>query len=168
MEIQFDALRRACLPFVKKMVTLNSGTLEDAEEILSDALYIYYTKGKPVDKTSPVTYICAVASKLWLKELRRRRTALKHRRMLQWHYEQEQSICCPFEQEQVLCAFENLPENRAKQILKAFYIKKMSMAEIAQCFGFPSENAAKKQKFHALNNVRTMLRNELPHVFQAA
>ena len=38
MEIQFDALRRACLPFVKKMVTRNSGTLEDAEEILADAL----------------------------------------------------------------------------------------------------------------------------------
>lgn len=168
MEIQFDVLRSACLPFVKKMVTHNSGSFEDAEEILSEALFIYLVKGKPAEKATPATYVCAVASRLWMKELRRRRIAQQHIRPLNWHREQEQAIRCAMEEEQILRAFESLPEDRGKQILTAFYIQKMSMAEIAQCFGLPSENAAKKQKFHALNNVRTILRNTLPHAFQMA
>ncbi|WP_250629774.1 sigma-70 family RNA polymerase sigma factor [Rhodoflexus caldus] len=168
MEIQFDVLRNACLPFVKKMVIRNSGSLEDAEEILSDALLIYLSKGKPADKATPATYVCAVACRLWMKELRRRRIAQRHSQLLKWHREQEQAARCAYEEEQVLCAFENLPNDRSKQILTAFYLDKMSMVEIAHHFGLSSENAAKKQKFRAINNVRALLRNELPHVFHAA
>jgi RNA polymerase sigma factor (sigma-70 family) len=168
MEIQFDALRKACLPFVKKLVVITGGTTEDAEEVLSDAFCIYLTKGQIKKKAQPKTFVCAIAKRLWQKELRRRSIAQKHSRKFCWHNEQEESATCVEEAELVLCAFERLAEDRTKQILTAFYIEKMSMAEIARCFGFPSENAARKQKFHALNNVRTLLRNELPHVFQAA
>jgi RNA polymerase sigma factor (sigma-70 family) len=166
METQFDVLRKTCMPYVRKMVILNGGSYEDAEEILSEALAIYWAKNKLVEKASPTTYICAVASRLWMKELRRRRIAQKHSRTLIWH--QEQPIRCAVEEEEVLLAFENLTNDRAKQILIAFYIEKMSMAEIARHFGFPTENAAKKHKFRAINKVRMLLRKKLPHVFQAA
>ncbi|MCS7017799.1 MAG: sigma-70 family RNA polymerase sigma factor [Cytophagales bacterium] len=166
MEIQFDVLRNACLPFVRKMVVRNSGSVEDAEEILSEALLVFLTKRKPLSKATPATYICAVASRLWMKELRRRRTALRHCARLQWHTEQNNPLRSPIEEEAVLCAFENLPEDRTKQILAAFYLDKKSMVEIAHYFGLPSENAAKKQKFRAIQNVRTLLRKQVPEAFQ--
>ncbi len=167
MEIQFDVLRNACLPFVKKMVIRNSGSLEDIKEILSDALCVYCIKGQAKQLAQPKTYVCAIPKKLWMKELRRRNTVLKHAARLRRHNEDMQSLRCAHEEEQVLCAFENLPDDRNKQILTAFYIEQMSMAEIAHCFELPSENAAKKQKFRAINNVRTLLRHQLPHVFHA-
>lgn len=168
MEVRLDVLREACLPFVKKTVMCNGGSAEDARDIFSEALLVYLTKGKSYPKAIPAVYVCAVARRLWMKELRRRRTAAKHRFRLLWHEEQNLPERSFREEEEVLCAFENLPESRAKQILTAFYMEKMSMSEIARRFGFASENAAKKQKFRAVRRLRACLQQALPHAFQAA
>lgn len=150
------------------MVSASNGTAEDAEELFSEAVFIYLSK-KPAYLTASLhTYICSVARRLWLKELRRRKIAAQNADSF-LKEQQDFNLRTAEEEEIVLRAFENLPESfRGKQILNAFYFQQLSMKEIAHRFGLPSENAAKKQKFHAIHQLRSLLRQQLPEVFDAA
>ena len=67
------------LPSVKKYISANSGTADDAKDIFQDALVILYKNVQSESFTLSVplkTYLLAVTKNLWLQELRRRNKML--------------------------------------------------------------------------------------------
>lgn len=61
---------------IKKMVCFNSGTIEDSNDIFQETILVIYKKAGQADfglNCNFGTYLYAIAKKLWLKQLSRRK-----------------------------------------------------------------------------------------------
>ena len=151
------------LPKVKKMVSVNQGTEEEALDIFQDALEVIYNRALKSEfsiQSSLEAYVYGICQKMWLMQLRKRGT--QHR------YTNEvmvtQSSSTSFEkdidtvQQELLYEtyFRQLNE-RCQQILRLFFQNK-SFMEIAKIMGFGSSGYAKKVKFKCKKKLIAQLR----------
>lgn len=150
---------------VLHMVVNNHGTEDDAKDLFQETMIVIYDKSKDPEFTleaSLKTYIYAVARRLWLKQLNRQNRSpvssseftdeeLESGFMdnIQDHEEKEERFKVMSQ------ALSKLGEP-CKTLLEDFYLRQMSMQEIAEKFGYTNPDNAKTQKYKCLNRLKKL------------
>lgn len=159
-------LYKSFFPMVLHMVVNNHGTEDDAKDLFQEAMIILYDKSKEPGfalEAKLKTYLYAVAKRLWLKQLNRQnKVPLKSSDFdreeledslpdedLQDHNEKEERFKVLSE------ALLKLGEP-CKSLLEDFYMRQMSMQEIADKFGYTNPDNAKTQKYKCLNRLKKL------------
>lgn len=141
------------LPSVKKHITANSGTTDDAKDIFQDALVVLYKKAQSKDFVLSVplkTYLQATVKNLWLQELRRRN---------KMPVDPTPSDIVDVSPEEgrnfdLATAAFNLLGEKCRKLLMLFYFNKKSFRQIATALAFGDEKTAKNQKYRCLQKAK--------------
>lgn len=153
----------AFYPGIRKFITANNGSNEDAEDIFQEVLLLLYQKVRQTDfilTASLKTYAFSIAKNLWYAELRRKGKEVSIDETLA---DADTSIQNESERQKLAEDAFGLLGEKCKQLLILFYYKKMSLAEIARKLEFSNEHVAKNQKYRCLekanHNFQTLLNN---------
>lgn len=141
------------LPLVKKYVTNNNGTGDDAEDIFQDALVILCKKARTNELVLTVplkSYLMAIVKNCWLQELRQRKK-------LPLGEPDKEPINIELNEEPgfflAKAAFDLLGE-KCRQLLIRFYFNQESFKTIATALAFSDEKVAKNQKYRCLQKAK--------------
>ena len=153
-----DFIYKKFYPSVRNLVVLNSGSEDDARDIFQESIVVIYRKltyEGLVLSCSFKTYLYAIAKRLWLKELEKRR--LSRERLEAWDDQGEPEIDEPLMEERDI-RFKLYQEHfmqlsdKCQHLLRLFY-QKVPLREIADLMGFSSEKYAKKRKYQCKENL---------------
>ena len=154
---RLQAIYQECYPWVELYVQKNNGSQEEAKDIFQDAVACLYQNlrmGKFKGDSSVKTYVHAIAKRLWLSQLRKKKTA------------REAMVS------QVLPVMEAEPEVNAdmvnhllthlndncRKLLVGFYYEAQSMSQIACDLGLGSAQAAKNKKVRCMRKLNSFIR----------
>lgn len=146
---------------VKNYVLKNSGNADEADDLFQDALVIFYVKVRKGEyrKTSSLkTYLFGIARNLWLKELRRRRTAHKHLNVEDESDFQEELIIQ--KSQMTIRKVMELINEECKQLLIDFYFEGKTMASLTTKYGLGSEAATKNKKYRCLQKLISLVKGQ--------
>lgn len=169
------ALYRAYHMVLVKWVIGRGGLEADAEDVFQEALIILYEKAQQPEfcltcKLS--TYLFAICKRLWYKKLEQKSPFSELRELamdedldhgqvyeddLEEHWERELQF------EQLEKALEQLGEPCAS-LLRAFYMEKKSMQDIAADFRYTNAENAKTQKYKCLSRLKKIFFASTPSV----
>ena len=140
----------------------NSGTLEDADDLLQEAVIILWEKvnGGTFEHTAKLsTFIFAIVRNLWLRRLARRRKEIPQ----DMEADIQADVSSPLDDliqsenaEAVKNALERLG-NPCKQLLLLYYWQKLSMEAIAQQMGFAGADTVKSKKYQCKKALERLL-----------
>lgn len=146
-------------------VRQNSGSLDDGEDVLQEAIIIYLKlidEGKLVDMSDPMPMITTLSRRYWLGILRKRKTELVslHTESLPEDIGSKIDDAVETERSMKLAfaAFSQLGE-QCKNLLKLFYFEKQDMKKIASILGFRNEHVARSMKYKCLDKARQLIFN---------
>lgn len=159
------SLYKLYLPVLTKWILSRGGLDSDADDIFQESLLVVYEKAKSPEfcltcKLS--TYLFAVSKRLWYKKLERSANFYNldteegeeeqlyghsYDGDVQEHWEKEAQF------EQLNQSLDQLGEPCAA-LLKAFYIDKKNMQEIAEVFKYTNAENAKTQKYKCLTRLK--------------
>lgn len=158
-------LYKLYFPMVLHLVVNNHGTEDDAKDLFQETMIVLYDKSREAGFTLEAklkTYLYAVARRLWLKQLsRQNKTPVKSAEFtedeteadipedFQDHEEKEERFAI------MSHALSKLGEP-CKSLLEDFYLRQMSMQEIAEKFGYTNPDNAKTQKYKCLNRLKKL------------
>jgi RNA polymerase sigma factor (sigma-70 family) len=159
----FNDLYEYEFPKVVKLVTQNSGSVDNARDIFQDALVILMEKVfyKELHLSCSIgTYLYAISQNLWLSKLRRNKFFISLCKLSFNNSELEVRIIEvenePENVEGITIAIENLG-NPCKQLLELFYYKNQSWDDIANTLGYSNGASARNQKYKCLERLRKQL-----------
>lgn len=157
-------------PIFKKWLLTRGGEATDADDIFQDGLMILYQKSKDVEfclTCSISTYLFSICKRLWLKKIQNSKA--KPVMHLDFSDNEEAQYSNTSNDEMDL---QNFLENEEKyqklntalaqigdncaQLIKAFYIDKKSMSDIATIFNYTNTENAKVQKYKCLTRLRKL------------
>ena len=140
----------------------NSGTLEDANDLLQEAVVILWEKvhGGTFEQTAKLsTFIFAIVRNLWLRRLARRKREVPQ----DMQADIQAVVSSPLDDliesenaEAVKNALERLG-NPCKQLLLLYYWQELSMEAIAQQMGFAGADTVKSKKYQCKKALERLL-----------
>jgi RNA polymerase sigma factor (sigma-70 family) len=141
------------LPLVKKYITANNGTTDDAQDLFQDALVILYKKAhtKNFTLTAPLnSYLLAIVKNCWMQELRQRKKIPLSETTVDIAAAEINE-----EDDFILAksAFDLLGE-KCRQLLILFYFKQLNFKTIAEQLSFSDEKTAKNQKYRCMQKAK--------------
>ena len=144
------------------LITKNSGTKDEAQDIFQDALVVLFEKAQDPSfqlSSTVKTYIYAVCRNKWLMTLRSRKSRKTHLSDTEaLDFVAEESVQADIEQQErndlMRKYFEKLGTD-CQKVLNMFF-KGTSMRNIAEAMGF-TEGYAKKRKFTCQKQLITMV-----------
>jgi RNA polymerase sigma factor (sigma-70 family) len=153
-------------PTIKFLITTNSGTETDAEDVFQDALVVLYRKiarENLVLTSSFKTFLYSICRNLWLQRLDRRVFSNEFLEMEDLGEIQEnQFFEQPEDENEKYRLFQQhflrLSED-CQKILKLF-LGKTSLREIADIMGFKTEKYAKTRKFMCKEKLKNSIIND--------
>jgi len=153
-------------PTIKFLITTNSGTETDAEDVFQDALVVLYrkiAKENLVLTSSFKTFLYSICRNLWLQRLDRRVFSNEFLDMEGLSELQEISSSEQADEEHEKYRlfqqhFFKLSED-CQKILKLF-MSKVSLREIAEIMGFKTEKYAKTRKFMCKERLKNSIIND--------
>lgn len=150
-------------PKIIRYVLVNSGSREDAEELLTDVILVFYKNARDpsfVLHAKISTYIYSVTKRKWLKELEKRKIRPKLEMELDEGMMGNESELAGFEnRDRVQRMFEKL-EPGCRKLLKAF-MEGWSMEDIAVMVGLKNADSAKAQKYNCLKKLGKLINPSL-------
>lgn len=160
------SLYKQYFPTISHLITTNSGTEIDAEDVFQDALVIIYKKisdNELILTSSFKTYLYSVCRNLWLQKLDKKTFSTDILDLAE-DSEFQESIHFEFtdtESEKIKIFQEHFLELTAdcQKILKLF-MAKTSLKEIAEEMGFGSEKYAKTRKFMCKEKLKEKILND--------
>lgn len=157
----FRFIYKECFPIIKSLIQKNSGSEDDAKDVMQESTIIFYEKAvrnKDFVLTCDFkTYIYSVSRNFWLKNLRNKNKIVELVDIYTEHIaiedREEQISEYEVKISQIEKAINNLGE-RCKKILLSYYYNKMSMREIAEKMNYTNEVNAKTQKYKCLQMLK--------------
>jgi RNA polymerase sigma factor (sigma-70 family) len=151
---------------VKQFVFKCGGSLEDAEDVFQEVIVIFlenvWQKKFSLQEAEVSTYLYSIAKNVWYKKTRKNTTEDKYVTIYQ-QQKQDTDDQTPHEafiegeeQETLSKLFYSLPKP-VQEVLESFYKEGLSMREIAEKLGLPSENSAKMRKSRGFQEWRELL-----------
>lgn len=149
---------------ISAFVASNSGTRDDAEDLLQEALVILWEKVRTgcYEHTAKIsTFVFGTVKNLWLRRLARSRREIamnmeldpmpsNDRSALEEMIESEESI-------QIADALDTLGDP-CRKLLLLFYWEEVSMDEIARRLGFANADTAKSKKYQCKKALQKLLK----------
>lgn len=160
-QLALTSLYKKHFAVILKYVLNNSGTEEEAQDIYQESIIVLYQNVQKPGFTlncALQTYIYSVARRLWLKHLN------KHSNVYKLGEEDEvadvSSEIAEYEQKEVQISkmnesLEALGEP-CKTLIQDFYVRHLSMEEIADKFGYTNSDNAKNQKYKCLQRLKKL------------
>jgi len=153
-------------PTIKFLITTNSGTETDAEDVFQDALVLLYrkiAKENLVLTSSFKTFLYSICRNLWLQRLDRRVFSNEFLDMEDLSELQELTSSEQADEEHEKYRlfqqhFFRLSDD-CQKILKLF-MNKISLREIAEIMGFKTEKYAKTRKFMCKEKLKNSIIND--------
>jgi len=162
-DLVLTALYKKYYNLVLKLVVSNSGSSEAAQDIYQETIIVLYEKCKDPEfklNCQLQTYIYSVARNLWLKQLKKHGNVGE---LKDYHldvYEQSGADIKDHQskENEIQKAFKSLEElgEPCASLIKDFYIKKMSMDQISEKFGYTNADNAKNQKYKCLQRLKRL------------
>jgi len=155
----FDELYEVEFPKIVRLVTKNSGTLDEAKDIFQDALVVLIEKAyrKELDLTCSIgTNLYSICRNIWLERLRKVKNIIS----LNDSFSQLESSITFMVDENVPDAFERVSKAietlgaPCRQLLECYYYENLSWADIADLLGYTSATSARNQKYKCLERIR--------------
>ena len=153
-------------PTIKFLITTNSGTETDAEDVFQDALVVLYrkiAKENLILTSSFKTFLYSICRNLWLQRLDRRVFSNEflemedlselHDHFLTEEPEEEQEKYRLFQQHFLRLSLD------CQKVLRLF-MGKTSLKEIADIMGFKTEKYAKTRKFMCKEKLKYSIIND--------
>lgn len=143
-------------------IVRNSGTADDGEEMLQEALVIFWErvrKGAFAYESKLTTFVFGVVKNLWSRRLARSRREPPGLDDLDPPGEGTSPLENMIEDEQadlVHAALKKIGE-QCRKILLMFYWEEKSMEEIAEELGFANTDTAKSKKYQCKKNLQQQL-----------
>lgn len=159
----FNDLYEYEFPKVVKLITQNSGSVDNARDIFQDALVILMEKVyyKELHLSCSIgTYLYAISQNLWLSKLRRNKFFISLCKLsfinseLEVRFIEDENT--PENIDSIINAIENLGKP-CKQLLELFYYKNESWNDIATTLGYSNGASARNQKYKCLERLRKQL-----------
>lgn len=162
-------LYRANRKPVTALVTRNSGTADDAEDVLQEAIVTLWERVR-ADKFAYTarlgTFLYATARNIWLRRLARaRREPLAAPEIGETGSGDPDPLESMAEGEEasiVRNAVERLGDP-CRRLLLLYYWEERTMEEIAAALGFVNADTAKSKKYQCKRALEKLLRDALPH-----
>jgi len=157
-----ETIYRENYTMIQSFILNNSGSVDEARDIFQEAMMVLYEKSK--DTTFSLnckikTYIYSVSRRLWLKRLQQ----------LNRYSAQVDGIAEVVPVEEEIGEHEKRNEDfvlmehalgkigePCKSLLDAYYLKKKSMQDIAEEFGYTNADNAKTQKYKCLVRLKKL------------
>lgn len=147
---------------VLNLVVTNSGTKEDADDILQEGIIALYNKIITDDfiLTSKLnTLLYSICNNLWLKALNKKSRTIrlddKHIDLLSDVNDVISNEILTEKQRLIKKLFEKIGDG-CKQILEAFYYDKKSMVEISNEMNFSGPDYVKTQKYRCIQKIKSI------------
>lgn len=156
----FKLLYQHCRP-VKKWIRANSGSKDDADDTLQDAMIAFYQMVHKQDfvlTVQPQTLLFGIAKKLWLHQLRKNNRFPLSELMEDTLLREEDTD--EIEQENKFKLMEKslvLLGDKCLAILELYYFRKFDMDRIATELGFRNDKVAKAMKYKCLEKARILI-----------
>ncbi|MBX3255787.1 MAG: sigma-70 family RNA polymerase sigma factor [Chitinophagaceae bacterium] len=157
-----EAIYKDNFGVVQSLVLNNNGTEDDAKDVFQEAVIVLYEKAKSgvFELNCQIkTYLYSVSKRLWLKRLQKNsRYELQANGLEETVYVEDdlgvhEKRNVEFGMMEHAMAHIGEP---CKSLLEAYYLKKSSMQEIAETFGYTNADNAKNQKYKCLARLRKL------------
>jgi len=164
-----EKIYATCYPMIQQMVLNNQGDKEDAADVFQEGLLgvLKYCKKEDFVLEIPIChFMYSICKRLWIRKLKKNaKDAVTFVDNLEYSLKdhiQNTELENELTASRLVLLYKHLNkmESNEQQVIRQFYIEKMSMQEIANAMGFSSENSAKVQKSKYLKKLRTMVRND--------
>lgn len=155
----YKSVKTSLFPFIIS----NNGNEDDANDVLQDAIIVFYEKVKSQEfrlQTTITGYIYTIGKYIWLNKLKKQKgkTSIEDKEIeslgisqidINWHTTTDTS--------EYVNEILHLMKESCKQILIDSIYKKMSMREIARVHGLKNEQIARNKKHKCLKTLRTVI-----------
>lgn len=157
-----DQLYSSWFPLIRGMVRKFQGTEEDAKDVFQDGIMVLYEKsrdpGFQLDSRLS-TFLYAVCYRIWLKKWQSNQRNSPFPADADEHAAQEEDLVQYLEKEQqfrlMASCLKQLGEP-CRTLLEDFYIRKYSMLDISEKFGYTNADNAKTQKYKCLSRLKKL------------
>lgn len=155
-----EAIYKENYAMVEALVINNNGTAADARDIFQEAMVVLYEKvcSEHFELNCRVkTYLYSISRRLWLKKLYQAKKYTGDMSELAEAIPVEEDMANHEQQNRDLSLMENALLNLGepcKSLIKAFYLDKKNMTDIAGAFGYTNADNAKNQKYKCLMRLK--------------
>lgn len=155
-----EAIYRENYSLIQAYIVKNNGYADDARDIFQEAMIILFENAKNADfelNCQIKTYLYSVCRRLWLKKLQKENRYNPDIELFRESVPVEDEIEAHEKKDQDFKLMETALEKigePCKSLLEAFYIKKLSMPDIAGSFGYTNADNAKTQKYKCLMRLK--------------
>lgn len=157
-ERAIDELYKKNYKMMMRLVTKNSGTEEEAQDVFQDALIVFWQRVQRPDfqLTSKIsTFLYSICQNLWRKELDRK-SRLSHE-------SKDGSVQIDFEQQErshlIKQCLQQLGET-CRKVLYYYYFDELSMQDIAEKLGFANADTAKTKKYKCKKELDKLIKEK--------
>lgn len=153
-------LYNANFAMVRNYVVKNNGVVEDAEDLLQDALVVLWQNvRKPgFELTSKIsTYVMAVCKNLWLKQLSRSGRMMGEELIKPQMHSENHSEGREMDLKKIHDALDELGET-CRNILVMFYFDGYDMDTIAKSLNFNNSDTAKAKKYQCFKKLEEIVK----------
>lgn len=161
----FKEIHKKSYGVISKLVLLNNGTKEEAEDVYHDTVIIFYEKvksGKLTLTCSITTYLYSIARNLWLKRLSKiKNLSFNLNDTADFIQVNDATVYDEALVNRVSEIFETL-NAPCKTILMLFYFENMPMKEIMKRMNLKSEQSAKNKKYKCLQYLKELVNKKIP------
>jgi DNA-directed RNA polymerase specialized sigma24 family protein len=153
----FIALYKRAFPVVTKYISRRGGTFDEAKDVFQDALVVYYEKtvAAPSALNNDTAYLVGTAKILWIKRYRQNNQNIPL-----------DDVDVVFDDEHEgpstsrVMRFLETAGKKCMELLKGFYYDQLSLAELADEFGYSGTRSATVQKYKCLEKVRETIKEK--------
>jgi len=145
---------------VRNYVAKNNGVVEDAEDLLQDALVVFWQNvRKPgFELTSKIsTYIMAVCKNLWLKQLGKNSRMMGEEMITPQAHSETPNPGQNMDLQKIHAALDELGDT-CKNILTMFYFDGYDMETIAKTLQFNNSDTVKAKKYQCFKKLEEIVK----------
>ncbi len=146
---------------IRQYVLKNSGSLEDAEDLLQDALVVLWQKvqqGNFTLSSKLSTFIMAVCKNLWLKRLSKNSRIEPEEFILPHLHKVHEEHAENMDFKHLQKALDEIGDT-CKQVLLLFYFEGRDMEHIARQMQFANADTAKAKKYQCFKKLETLVKS---------
>lgn len=165
-ERTLEAIYKKTYPMVLHYVRRHNGTADDAQDLLQEAIILFYEKAVHEEFTltsSPTTYIMAVCKNRWRRELEKRNRQQELPPDISERVKEEADSEKP---QYSITQFVDQLGEKCKSILVAVYYLGQRMEQVALQHQYRNVRSATVQKFKCLERLRKSLSSYSIHHFR--
>ncbi len=148
---------------IKQFIMKNNGSLEDAEDLLQDALVILWQNARKTDfelTSQPGTYLYSIVKNLWLKQFNRNKRMVDDKNVHLTASDDSYSADSGQLDLAIVRKYLNEMGETCRQVLLMFYFDGFDMKTIAQANHFANPNVAKAKKHQCLQELAKQVKSK--------